>query len=65
MYPLGSLTAELQSASRRRLDIFQMPNSKAAGEDRPQGAELNPPFDAQAKQNGHCAIRGDLIALKR
>jgi hypothetical protein len=37
MYPPGSLTAELQSASRRLLDIFQMPNSKAVGEGRPQG----------------------------
>jgi hypothetical protein len=37
MYPLGSLTAELQSASRRFLDVFEVPHSKAAGERRTQG----------------------------
>ena len=37
MYPLGSLTAELQSASRRLLDVFEVPHRKAAGERRTQG----------------------------
>jgi hypothetical protein len=37
MYPLGSLIAELQSASRRLLDVFEVPHSKAAGERRTQG----------------------------
>jgi hypothetical protein len=37
MYPLGSLTADLQSASRRLLDVFEEPHSKAAGERGPQG----------------------------
>jgi hypothetical protein len=37
MYPLGSLTAELQSASRRLLDVFEVPHTKAAGERRTQG----------------------------
>ena len=37
MYPLGSLTAKLQSASRRLLDVFEVPHSKAAGERRTQG----------------------------
>jgi hypothetical protein len=37
MYPLSSLTAELQSASRRLLDVFEVPHSKASGERRPQG----------------------------
>ena len=37
MYPLGSLTADLQSASRRLLDVFEVPHSKAAGERRTQG----------------------------
>jgi hypothetical protein len=37
MYPLGSLAAELQSASRRLLDVFEVPCSKATGERRTQG----------------------------
>jgi hypothetical protein len=37
MYPLSSLTAELQSASRRFLDVFEVPDTKAAGERRTQG----------------------------
>jgi hypothetical protein len=38
MYPLGLLTAELQSASRRLLDVFEVPpHTKAAGERRTQG----------------------------
>jgi hypothetical protein len=42
MYPLGLLTAELQSASRRLLDVFEVPNSKAAGERRTQGMRNEP-----------------------
>jgi hypothetical protein len=37
MYPLGSLTAELQSASRRLLDVFEVSHSKGADERRTQG----------------------------
>ncbi len=38
MYPLGLLTAQLQSASRRLLDVFEVPaHTKAAGERRTQG----------------------------
>lgn len=37
MYPLGSLTADLQSASKRLFDVFEVPHSKAAGERRMQG----------------------------
>jgi len=37
MYPLGSLTAELQSASRRLLDVLEVRHRKAAGERRTQG----------------------------
>jgi hypothetical protein len=32
MYPFGSLTAELQSARRKLLDVFEVPDSKATGE---------------------------------
>jgi hypothetical protein len=69
MYPRGSLTADLQSASRRLLDAFEVPHSKAAGERRTEGvrngAESIGPFDAYEKPNGHSSIRGDLIAPKR
>jgi len=49
MYPLGLLTAELQSASRRLLDVFEVPpHTKAAGERRnarsAQLAGINLPF---------------------
>jgi len=37
MYPFGSLTAELQSARRKLLDVFEVPDSKATGERRTQG----------------------------
>jgi len=37
VYPLSSLTADLQSASRRLLDVFEVPRSKATGERGPQG----------------------------
>jgi hypothetical protein len=37
MYPLGSLTAELQRVSRRLLEVFEVPHTKAAGERRTQG----------------------------
>jgi hypothetical protein len=69
MYPLGSLTADLQSASRRLLDVFEVPHSKAAGERRTQGMRngggITRPFDAYEKPNGHSSIKGDLIAPKR
>ena len=29
MYPLGSLTGELQNATRKLLDVFESPDSKA------------------------------------
>src|SRR5260221_1161531 len=37
MYPFGSLTAELQSARRKLLDVFEVPDSMATGERRTQG----------------------------
>jgi hypothetical protein len=37
MYPLGSLTAELQNATRKLLDVFDSPDSKATLEQRTQG----------------------------
>jgi hypothetical protein len=37
MYRLGSLTAELQKTSRRLLDVFEVPHTKAAGDRRTQG----------------------------
>ena len=36
MYPLGLLNAELQSASRGLLDVFEVPYTKGAGERRTQ-----------------------------
>ena len=37
MYPLGSLTAELQNATRKLIDVFESPDSKATQERRKQG----------------------------
>jgi hypothetical protein len=34
MYPLGSLTAALQNARRRLLDVFEPPDSEATREQR-------------------------------
>ena len=36
MYPPGSLTAELQSARRKLLDVFEVPDNKATGDRRTQ-----------------------------
>ncbi len=63
MYPLGSLAAELQSASRRLLDVFEVPCSKAIGERRTQGMrnglESIGRLAAHEEPNGFSSIRGD------
>jgi hypothetical protein len=37
MYPLGSLTAVLQSSRRKLLDVFELPDSEATREQRTEG----------------------------
>jgi hypothetical protein len=63
MYPLGSLTAALQNARRKLLDVIESPDSEATREQRTQGmgkrARVNWAFDANEEPNGDSSIRGN------